>query len=183
MIEQRNGDVLNVPEGIIVHGCNCLGVMGAGVALQVKSRFPEAFKAYRKQFESSYVFGVDPFMKKYHEYNGLNLGDIIAVQVGEKKWIINAMTQEKFGTDKRHVNYEAVATCFEKVSEFARSVLAEFYGRGDGTLDLQRAIDHPLQICFPAIGAGLAGGNWKIIANIIDNTVPDTFKKVLYVYT
>jgi len=30
------------------------------------------------------------------------------------------------------------------------------------------------------IGAGLGGGNWNIIKKIIDETVSDDFKKILY---
>ena len=33
------------------------------------------------------------------------------------------------------------------------------------------------------IGAGLGGGNWRIIETIIDETLPDVkFQKLLYIY-
>lgn len=46
MIEFVTGNVLDEPA--FAHGCNCLGVMGAGLALHVKNRWPEAYDAYRK---------------------------------------------------------------------------------------------------------------------------------------
>lgn len=36
---------LNGNFDVIVHGCNCFGAMGAGIALQVRENFPEAFAA------------------------------------------------------------------------------------------------------------------------------------------
>jgi len=33
-------DILGIERGIIVHGCNGYGVMGAGLAAQVKRRYP-----------------------------------------------------------------------------------------------------------------------------------------------
>ena len=33
---------------IIIHGCNCLHTMGAGIAKYIKQDFPEAFQADKK---------------------------------------------------------------------------------------------------------------------------------------
>ena len=30
---------------VIIHGCNCFGTMGAGIAKTIKAEFPEAYKA------------------------------------------------------------------------------------------------------------------------------------------
>ena len=37
MIQYKKGDLLSVTKGIIAHGCNAQGVMGSGVALQIKN--------------------------------------------------------------------------------------------------------------------------------------------------
>ncbi len=34
-----NGNLLEVKKGIIAHQCNCKGVMGAGIALQIKKKW------------------------------------------------------------------------------------------------------------------------------------------------
>lgn len=43
------GDLLELGElnkfDIIMHGCNCFNVMGAGIALQIANRFPDAYLA------------------------------------------------------------------------------------------------------------------------------------------
>ncbi len=39
----------NLQDGdVIAHGANCLGFMGAGVAKEIKRRFPENYKVYNK---------------------------------------------------------------------------------------------------------------------------------------
>lgn len=148
-----NGDALSPETGIIVHGCNCQGVMGAGIAAQVVKRFPTAYEVYRKQYESEL---------------GLGLGEITFAEVAPFKFIVNANTQFSCGGDKRYVDYEAVAKCFEKVKALAE-IIEESNGRS-------------LDIIFPKIGAGLAGGNWTIIETIILETIGDHFTKKLYVF-
>jgi len=46
MIEFRTGDILKADAEALVNTVNCVGVMGRGIALQFKNRFPENFKAY-----------------------------------------------------------------------------------------------------------------------------------------
>ena len=43
-----SGDLLNHPGLMaIAHGCNCQGVMGAGVAAGVRAKYPGCYKEYR----------------------------------------------------------------------------------------------------------------------------------------
>jgi O-acetyl-ADP-ribose deacetylase (regulator of RNase III) len=160
---QFNGDALSPETGIIVHGCNCQGVMGAGIAAQVVKRFPTAFEVYRDKYESSTLGG-----SGHGDFNGLNLGEITFAEVAPFKFIVNANTQYSCGGNKRYVDYEAVAKCFEKVKALAE-IIEESNGRR-------------LDIIFPMIGAGLAGGNWKIIETIILETIGDHFTKKLYIF-
>jgi O-acetyl-ADP-ribose deacetylase (regulator of RNase III) len=46
MIEFKTGDIFTEKVDAIVNTVNCVGVMGRGIALQFKKRFPENFKAY-----------------------------------------------------------------------------------------------------------------------------------------
>lgn len=48
IIKLVQGNILDAPENIIVHQVNCKGVMGAGLALQIKSKYPKAFTEYIK---------------------------------------------------------------------------------------------------------------------------------------
>jgi O-acetyl-ADP-ribose deacetylase (regulator of RNase III) len=46
MLEFTNGDILKAEVEALVNTVNCVGVMGRGIALQFKNKFPENFKAY-----------------------------------------------------------------------------------------------------------------------------------------
>jgi ADP-ribose 1''-phosphate phosphatase len=49
MITNRTGNVFSAPPGsILIHSCNAQGVWGAGVALQMKNRYWEAFQDFKK---------------------------------------------------------------------------------------------------------------------------------------
>jgi len=43
----REGDIFSTTAKGIAHGVNLRGVMGAGIALQFKNRFPDMYEAYR----------------------------------------------------------------------------------------------------------------------------------------
>ena len=49
MLIKRDGDLLDMAENgefdVIIHGCNCFCMMGAGIARQIADRYPEAYKA------------------------------------------------------------------------------------------------------------------------------------------
>jgi O-acetyl-ADP-ribose deacetylase (regulator of RNase III) len=47
MIQLRAGDLLSEDAEALVNAVNCVGIMGRGIALQFKNRFPENFKAYQ----------------------------------------------------------------------------------------------------------------------------------------
>lgn len=127
------GNLIHVNKGIIVHGCNSLGVMGAGVAKVIKDKYPECYKTYSDSIKLS----------------GFSLGDVSWYEHNSDLLIANAITQQHVGTDKRQVDYEAIAKCFEKVYALA--------------------IKENREVFFPKIGAGLGGGDWKIISTIIEN--------------
>ncbi|MCE2494628.1 MAG: macro domain-containing protein [Alphaproteobacteria bacterium] len=46
MIDHKSGDIFDEDVEALVNSVNCVGVMGRGIALQFKNRFPENFKAY-----------------------------------------------------------------------------------------------------------------------------------------
>lgn len=104
MIEYKKGDLLDVTEGVIVHGCNMLGVMGAGVAKAISEKYPDCYARYKLALE-------DPWQKP-------KLGTIIWwIDKTEKLFIANGLTQETCGGDSsiRYANYVAIANVFRLV--------------------------------------------------------------------
>ena len=55
------GNLLEIKEGIICHQVNCQGVMGAGIALQIKKKWSQVFEdylcAYRQQITKKNLLG------------------------------------------------------------------------------------------------------------------------------
>lgn len=47
MVDEREGDLLASGAAALVNAVNCAGVMGKGIALEFKRRFPANFAAYR----------------------------------------------------------------------------------------------------------------------------------------
>jgi len=170
MIETRKGDVLNqtITKPIfIVHGCNAQGVMGSGIALQIKTKYPEAYLAYKNE-------------KK------LKLGTCIPIAIKNNLTIINAITQEYYGRNPniRYVDYEAIRSCFHEIdkmaAQFAYKALSNTMKQNQHNTS-PNLIDYLPEIHFPMIGAGLANGDWNIISKIIDEVVSEYTKKVLWV--
>ena len=167
---------------VIAHGCNCFCTMAAGIAPQMDKAFGCGnFKLERKDDEVSY----------YGEGNGDwsiikalndNKGDINKLgNIDYKKvvysttlkhiiggyscpkpadllefYVVNAYTQYRYGVNHKDgvskpVDYEAITMVMRKMN-------VVFKG---------------LKIGLPKIGAGLAGGDWNRIRNIIQTELKD----------
>ena len=90
----RNGEI-----DVICHVTNNQGVMGSGIALQIKEQFPEAYKNY----------------KSYEKLHGLKLGTISMYCLPNESAIMNFHAQDGYGSGKRFLNYEAFYQCLEEL--------------------------------------------------------------------
>ena len=118
-IKLVNGNILTFPERdedtIICHQVNCKGVMGAGLAKQVRDKWPVVFSKYKK------VCGTD------------KLGDFQMVQVAPRLYIANLFGQLNFGRDERQTNYAALtAALFGAMKEHPNATFRVPYGLGCG---------------------------------------------------
>ncbi|WLR60158.1 macro domain-containing protein [Guptibacillus hwajinpoensis] len=77
MIKYIDGTVFNSPAKTIVNTINCVGVMGAGIALEFKLRFPEMYKNYQIRCDEDKVKIGHPYLYK----------------VKKNKWILNFPTK------------------------------------------------------------------------------------------
>lgn len=100
-IEYRRGDLFSTDSQYILHGCNCQGVMGSGVAKTIKEKYPLAFEEYKLI---------------YDKFNCLQLGTTIFVKQPGGKTIINALTQLNYGRNGVHVSYWAIANIFKDLN-------------------------------------------------------------------
>ena len=186
--QEIQGDLIRLAKqgtfDVITHGCNCFCTMGAGIAPQMAD-----------------AFGCDEFeleQVRYSEYDdegfehiGLtgNKGDInklgtidyqhqylwfehpavtepgVAYPMNSKSpgqpgvkdiIVVNSYTQYNYGKNHKDgvakpIDYEALALCLRKINK-------TFTGKHIG---------------LPKIGAGLAGGDWNRIKNIIQTELKD----------
>jgi len=143
-MKYENGDLIkkaiNGQFEVIVHGCNCFNVMGAGIAKQIKFAFPEAFK-------------IDSMTKKG---DAQKLGKCSLVKIknngGNSIIVVNAYTQYYYGKQQKiNTYYSAIKNCMIWIRK-------NLSGK---------------KIGMPLIGAGLGGGDWNIISNIIEEELED----------
>lgn len=99
------GDLLSATEGYIVHGCNCQGVMGSGVALAIKNKYPKAYTSYKA------------FCCVYGDVPSDMLGRVNSVYINSSLIVLNAFTQERYGKDGRlYASYQAIDEVFHKLA-------------------------------------------------------------------
>jgi O-acetyl-ADP-ribose deacetylase (regulator of RNase III) len=100
MIYQK-GNILDVTHGVICHQVNCMGVMGAGLAKQIKEKYPQVYKRYRQAY-----------------YEGeLQLGHVVFADTGNGVLVANICGQWDYGKNVAQVytSYDALRTGIQRV--------------------------------------------------------------------
>ena len=105
MMYEKRGDIFQVESGIIMHGCNCYGVMGAGVAKLVKEKYPTAYDDYVDVCEDIHV-----------RHPKELLGLVHMPDVSPTLHIANCFTQIAPGA---HAEIAAIRSCLQEVLAFA----------------------------------------------------------------
>lgn len=133
----------------IAHVCNCQGKMNSGVAKAIRETHPTAYTAY---------------LIHHERYRGETLGmvseatlDVVLNWEGgtpTPRKIFNMNAQKNYGYDgRRYINYEAFYAC-------AESVGLRMQNKGITTLGIPFLM-----------GSDRAGGNWRIIQTILEETI------------
>lgn len=109
------GDILDVQPGIICHQVNCQGVMGSGLARQIREQWPQTYLDYRSAFEKGL----------------LSLGSVITSEVSPGLYVAHMCGQDRYGRGKVYTDYPALVTCFGAVLASGKQVYIP-YGIGCG---------------------------------------------------
>ncbi len=64
LIKIQIGDLFIAPVNTLVNTVNCIGVMGKGIALTFKKRFPEMYKEYKDRCKANLVAVGEPYLYK-----------------------------------------------------------------------------------------------------------------------
>ncbi len=106
MIRFTQGNLLEAPVEALVNAVNTVGVMGKGIALMFKERFPQNFAAYQAACKVGEVEVGKMFVTKIEEPNGL-------------RWIINFPTKKHW---RNPTQLEWIETGLESLREEIRSL-------------------------------------------------------------
>ncbi len=135
----------------IGHQANCFNTMNSGVAKALRKRWPEVYEADCRTKKG------DP----------LKFGDLSLATVATKfgsGLVYNLYGQFNYGYDsKGYTNYAKLEQSMEAMRE-----------------DLLTGVGLT-HVGFPKIGAGLGGGDWDTIAEIINRVFSDAFDVTIYV--
>ena len=100
-IKFTSGDLLADEElEAVAHGCNCVGLMGAGIAKSIAERYPKMYEEYRDLCKQ----------KKF------NLGDIFVWRSDNGKYVFNLATQSHTGPNAK---YTAIQKSIRKMLDYA----------------------------------------------------------------
>ena len=154
-----NGNIFDTHCNIICHQVNCQGIMGHGIAKQVKEKYKGVFNEYKRYCDA------------HADNREAMLGEALIVDVDygaavldwlvnkERKYIANIFGQLTYGTGLR-TNYKALVLGLEVVANFAK--------------------EHNLSVAIPyKIGCGLAGGDWNKVNILIEGVFAGTGIEVL----
>lgn len=134
-----NSNLLDVKEGIIAHGCNAQGVMGSGVAKQLRAKYPEVYVSYQKH------------VAEFREIGVRLIGSVDYVAVSPDLRVANMITQEYYGNDgRRYVDYLALKESMTYVLQRSEELWLD--------------VHIPYMI-----GAGLGGGDLTTIKTIYED--------------
>lgn len=165
MIKYVNGDLFMSDADVICHQVNCQGVMGSGVAKQVREKYPTVFLYYKALCDND-----KRIMRELALTNTTLLGkaqivskkDYYVGEVQDKQKIANLFAQENYGYDgKCYTDYDALRRALAYVNE-------KFSG---GTVAMPYLM-----------GCHRGGGDWEIVLKIIEETLTDC-DVTLYKYT
>lgn len=141
MLRTIQCDIFDSGANMICHQVNCKGVMGSGLAKQVKERFPHVYMNYHRYCEACKQEGTSPLGA--WQAVPINFEDI------EDRYIVNIFAQDAYGYTGVYTDYEALRTALESMKRVIE--------------------DMGYSVAFPAnMGCKRGGGEWSEVYKIID---------------
>ena len=103
MIKHIKCNIFESGADVICHQVNCQGVMGSGVAKQVKERYPIVYEQYKKVCTSDERL----------------LGRTQIIPINNSQYIANLFAQDNYGYDKKcYTDYQALENCLKQIYAF-----------------------------------------------------------------
>ena len=92
------GNILDIKKGLILHQVNCMGVMGAGLALDIRNKYPKVWLDY----------------KNHDSMDLLKLGNVVTTVIHPSELVYGSICgQLQYGrTGACYTDYNALSTAF-----------------------------------------------------------------------
>ena len=135
----NNANILESQSDALVNPVNCVGVMGKGLALQFKKRFPHVYEIYRNACSKG----------------SMNPGRCLFVRTHQKcpRYVVNFPTKRHWRQASRLEDIEHGLADLKRMLKFYRNVEPE-------TLTIR-------SIAVPPLGCGLGGLSWSDVRPLL----------------
>lgn len=158
----KEGNILNAKEVIIAHQVNGLGIMGGGLAKQIKQTYPYVYDTYSnfvQQYETpESLLGLNLLVRADGEKIDENISNDL-----DTKIISNLFGQAYVDTSKQETNLQALKQALNDLANFAK--------------------ENKLSVALPyGIGCGLGGADWNDVYELIQDAFHN-HSVTLYRYT
>lgn len=151
-----DGDLFTTKARIIAHQVNCQGVMGSGVAKQIRQCNPQMFLNYARHCAAAKRTGWSPLGTNLILHTDADADSYVpGTMVYTGQYICNMFAQNMYGYDgRRYTNIDALRSCFTKLAQYARE---------DG-----------LTVAMPyKVGCVRGGANWEVVYKMIEEIFRD----------
>jgi O-acetyl-ADP-ribose deacetylase (regulator of RNase III) len=101
-----NQNLLSVKKGIIAHQVNCQGKMGAGLAKQLRAKYPQVYHQYINSFKTG----------------KLQLGTVQLVPINQDLYVANLAGQNGYGTQHQQTDYHALTQCLIQLQNLSQKL-------------------------------------------------------------
>ncbi len=138
-MKTKTCDITMIQHGMIAHGVNCQGVMGAGLAKGIKTTYPLAFQYYKELCDAQ-------------SDKALLLGTCQTINVtptchDQPIFVANLFTQVRYGRTGIYASTLAIQNALKHALPCAKAFGLPFY--------------------MPRIGCGLGGLDWDEVEPVI----------------
>ncbi len=138
------GDLLESPAQTLVNTINCVGVMGKGIALEFRQRFPAMYQDYVKRCKKGQVQLGKPYLFPEPRSMG-QLSLLPDSESPEPRWVLNFPTKKHWRSKSYRTDIEA----------------------GLAYLEQHYRIWGITSLAVPALGCGNGGLPWQAVGPIL----------------
>ena len=144
-IVYKTGSLLDAQTDVIAHQVNCQGVMGSGVAKQIKDKWTNVYATYKAEYDL------------FTDLNKSLLGNCQLVQINNNQYVANLFGQNYYGRDsKRYTSYDGI---YDALTSLVNQMM----------------LSNMSSVAFPfKMSSDRGGADWEVILAMINSVFKNT---------